>query len=422
MAEMQGQVLSGNISTLINLQMATISFSKESLLTRTLHFCKVINMQKILSVSLLCLLFSPVYATSIHSALPLKNPIKLTRLSLPPKHNQESSWDDFLVQAGGYGGNPRTGRLTYSGNPSELPTLTVWRWPDTNTCYTTSSNVMVEKTFITNGKIEYGPNPFPCPTTDAAHNNLYWDGYLDGINEAYSPVNDLLYAFDVNYNMFHDWYQTYPSEHGGKKSPLLVRFVDSTENIMLGDYDEIIVGTGARKYYPMSSLEMTSYIIGLYFTSQHSNVSDPIAVSFGCMTAMAAEYYTSGRNTWQIGSEVAKDGKAIHYMDIPSKNCEGKQPGDACDIDTLAQYKNGMSGFYSAGLFNRAFYLLANSNGWNTRKAYDVFVQANIKHWVNKTDFHQGACDVVLSAKELNDDTASVMVAFSGVGIDTRDC
>src|SRR3546814_16239243 len=49
---------------------------------------------------------------------------------------------------------------------------------------------------------------------------------------------------------------------------------------------------------------------------------------------------------------------------------------------------------YSSGVYNKAFYLLANKSGWNTQEAFQAFARANRDYWTASTDFDQGACGV----------------------------
>jgi Zn-dependent metalloprotease len=194
---------------------------------------------------------------------------------------------------------------------------------------------------------------------------------------------------------------------------------------------QLNIGDGSEKYYPFTSLPMLGYMIGFMFTSENSglnwlndNQSGSIDIAFACMTAMAVEFYAAGKNTWQVGAEIAKDGQPFHYLDMPSKNCHGQKPGEGCDIDKVDQFDdhNSRSRFYSSGLFNRAFYLLATSNGWNTHKAYDVFVKANREYWETHTTFTFAACGALSAARDLNYNINDVKKAFSNVGIDTEYC
>ncbi len=380
-------------------------------------------MQKLMSVSLFTLLLTPVLAAQSpppslmpdhHHTLPAPTILNnLNNVTLPIS---------FTVKAGGYGGNERMGKRIYDGDAANLPALIVSRINEGN-CLLANENVRI---FNDTNKQMIS---FNCPVTDPAHNNLYWDADLGNVNGGYSPENDTLYAVDVVTNMFKEWYHIPPYRDGnGLQKPIVIRLHYHADGSYLDvDNEQLVIGDGINYSYPRTSLSTISFMIGYLFTAQYSNLdfhkqSGAIDVAFACMTAMAAEFYLTGKNAWQMGAEISKQGKALYYMDQPSKDCEGKKPGNFCSIDTLAQYHEDLAVFFGSGLFNRAFYLLATTPGWDTHKAYDIFVFANRHYWFPKIDFHAGACGVVSSAKYLGYDTMSVMNAFSGVGIDTRDC
>lgn len=343
----------------------------------------------------------------------------------PPATTQNIDDDlnqSTLVKAGGIGGNLQSGKVMYDGGPSHLPSFIVSRHH--HHCYLKNKNVYVVN--AANGRTI----KFDCDYTDPAHRYLYWDGELGNVNGGYSPENDTLYAIDVLVSLFKDWYHVAPfvDKDGLLQEKITIKLHNDGDAIGVTDNNEIVLGDG-RLFYPPTDLKDISLAIGYLFTAQHSKLdfdyhsqSTAISIAFNCMTAMAAEFYATGNNTWQLGSEIAKDGKSEKYFDVPSKDCHGTKPGDGCSIDTLAQYVDDMDTWYASGLFNRAFYLLATTQGWDTHKAYDIFVEANRSFWSKNTDFHQGACGTVAAAKKLGYDTMSVMIAFSAVGIDTRDC
>jgi len=380
-------------------------------------------MQKFMTGALISLFISPVWA----SALPVQGLLPSTdnAKSMPSGKVHDATLSDIdIVKAGGFGGNPNTGLLSYTGDAGGLPALTVSRGISGN-CYLENYNAHI--TYHSTGDTI----KFFCPSRDPAHNYLYWSANFGSVNGAYSPENDALYATDVITSLFTNWYGIPPVvDHKGRHDPIHIQLHANQDNATLNDDDEIIVGDGGSRFYPLTSLSILSYMVGLIFTVQNSNLSwqysgedSAIRIAFGCMTAMAAEFYVSGKNTWQVGADVTKDKQPLYYMDQPSKDCNGNKPGNFCSVDMLSQYKaSDQSAYYGSGLFNRAFYLLATSKGWDTHKAYDAFVHANRFHWKRNTDFHQAACDVVGAASELGSDIKSVIVAFSAVGIDTRDC
>ena len=52
-------------------------------------------------------------------------------------------------------------------------------------------------------------------------------------------------------------------------------------------------------------------------------------------------------------------------------------PLDGHSIGHTEDYCPGINVHLSSGVFNKAFYLLTNTEGWNIWKAFDVFLTAN---------------------------------------------
>ena len=60
---------------------------------------------------------------------------------------------------------------------------------------------------------------------------------------------------------------------------------------------------------------------------------------------------------WTVGRDIVrKQGGALRYMHNP--------PKDGKSIDSAIKYYDGMDVHHSSGIFNKAFYLLANREGW----------------------------------------------------------
>ena len=81
-------------------------------------------------------------------------------------------------------------------------------------------------------------------------------------------------------------------------------------------------------------------------------------------------------------------------------------------------YCLGADSHAASGIFNKAFYTLANSPGWDIRKAFGVFFAANALYWHPDSQFHDAACDVKASACDLGYDVDDVARAFRSVGIE----
>lgn len=56
------------------------------------------------------------------------------------------------------------------------------------------------------------------------------------------------------------------------------------------------------------------------------------------------------------------------YMEDPTR--------DGRSIGNYADYVNGMDVHYSSGVYNRAFFLLSNSDGWDIQKAFQVKIKS----------------------------------------------
>jgi Zn-dependent metalloprotease len=77
----------------------------------------------------------------------------------------------------------------------------------------------------------------------------------------------------------------------------------------------------------------------------------------------------------------------------------------------------GMDVHYSSGVFNKAFYLLANKPGWDTQKAFSVFMKANQNYWQPSTNYVQGAKGAADAASDLGLSVADVRDVFNQVGV-----
>jgi len=333
-------------------------------------------------------------------------------------------WDNLQtdqVTAGGFGGNPKMGKMSYDGLPGNLASFSVEQ-KDT-TCSLQNSEVAVYSKYWF---IFKKPETFSCYQTDPDHNNIYWNADKDAVNGGYSPANDAMYDGLMIQHLYQDWYGVPVLTLGGK--PMLLNMVvhAQMENAYWNG-QSMTFGDGGSTFYPLTSLDVGAHEISHGFTQQHSGLiykqqSGGINESFSDMAAQAAEFYAYGKNTWMIGDLIEKGNGALRYMDKPSKDCVNKQPQAQCSIDDASQYTNSLDVHYSSGVFNRAFYLLATSPGWNVHKAFDVMVQANSNYWVPSATFISAACGVLSAAKDLNYDVSTVRNVFSTVKINTSTC
>lgn len=302
-------------------------------------------------------------------------------------------WDG-LTAGTGPGGNEKTGVYHYG---SDFPALDVTVSNDLLTCTMENDNVKtVDLNHETEGTAAYS---YACPE------NTYKE-----INGAYSPLNDA-YAFgNVIFNMYNDWYGFSPLTF---QLQMRVHYSNSYENAFW-DGSAMTFGDGATTFYPLVSLDVSAHEVSHGFTEQNSNLiyaneSGGMNEAFSDMAGEAAKFFFKGSNDWLMGSDIFKGAGALRYMNNP--------PLDGISIDHIDDYVDGMDVHHSSGVFNKAFYNLATTSGWDTRKAFDVMVLANKNYWLPDSTFHQGMCDVKSAAGDLNYDIVDVENAYALVGL-----
>lgn len=377
-------------------------------------------------------------------------------------------WDNIKtltdVQGGGFGGNEKTSssKVVYDGGSGagHFPELNMQRNASTQTCYLQNAEVKVAD-YRTS---ENDAVTFNCAKPAPEHNNLYWDGQLDAINGAYSPNNDALYFGQVINGIYKSWYG-FKGALVKDGKPMVLSMVTHSPNMdEQGNSDpdnafwdpekeKMFFGDGQQLFYPLTSLGVTAHEISHGFTSLHSDLqyfgeSGGMNEAFSDMAAQAAEFYSLGKASWQIGPEIVKAGDfALRYMDDPTKDCHnplfGKGvPGKSCSLASNVAYtkyikehrndygydRNGNwydfrvpNVHLSSGIYNKAFYLLATAPGWNVHKAFDVMVKAQ-DYWPSNSTFVQGACGAMRAARDYKYDAAAVSKAFNGVGVSTSSC
>ncbi len=344
-------------------------------------------------------------------------------------------WDNIQTQqlknhresslGGGLGGNPKMGKLIYDGLAEHLPSLAIERDAESQTCYLKNTTVVVRDVRQQNALKSY-----PCTAVDPEHNNLFWNGDHDAVNGSYSPSNDALFNGKVVQAMYQQWYGIpVLTTTAGQPMRLVMRVHKDMDNAYW-DGRQMTFGDGVSLFYPLVSLGVSAHEISHGFTEQHSNLfyldqSGGLNEAFSDMAAQAAEFYVNGHNSWQIGGEVMKaKNRVLRYLDHPSKDCAGrktKEKGE-CSIEQLSDYYDGLNVHFSSGIFNRAFYLIATAPGWDTHKAFNIMVQANMNYWTPLSSFTEAACDVIVATEDYQYPPEAVSNAFTAVGIDSQHC
>lgn len=357
--------------------------------------------------------------------------------SMPEKFNtivdantftKYAEWNDIktinlsTVLAKGYGGNPKLHKYLY-GN--QYDALVVQRDEKLKKCYLQNNIVQVRNmNHSWNNRVTGTIMAFNCES----NHGLYWTGVsndgLDLINGAFSPSNDAAYQGVVVHDMYKKWYGEDVLTQNNKPMLLNLRvhFGKQYENAFW-DGKQMTFGDGADMFYPLVSIGITAHEISHGFTEQHSNLeyfgqSGGINESFSDMASKAAELYANDTiKNWQIGSEIVKPNQritALRFMNKPSL--------DGQSIDTAAEYNDTLDVHHSSGVFNRFFYLLATSEGWNARKAFSVMVEANMNYWTPSTTFQEASCGVLDAAKTKGLSLQAIHNAMTEVGLDYTLC
>lgn len=335
-------------------------------------------------------------------------------------------WNDIKtkrvpVEGMGFGGNQKAGEFQYGVS---LPMLQMTRDAKVQKCYMETDDVKVvdmKHRYTSNGK----PMEFNCENKEGKP--FYMTGYkadgYDKENGAFSPTNDALYSGFVIKHMYHDWYGLEALESNGNPMQLVMRvhYGHGYENAYW-DGRQMTFGDGEDMMYPLVSLGVAAHEISHGFTEQHSGLayyghSGGMNEAFSDMAAQAAEFYSVAKNTWMIGSEIMKENsgyEALRYMDEPSR--------DGSSIDSADDYYSGLDVHYSSGVYNRLYYLLSTTTGWNTRLAFDVMVKANVDYWTSTSTFNEGGCGVLSAALDLHRSVDDVKAALTKVGINHSQC
>ena len=353
------------------------------------------------------------------------------------------TWDAVLsenpmeitdVLAGGIGGNEKTGEVIYDGAEGHLPAVKAQHIGlevseggveyKVNFCMLTNDEVTIFD-------MSYGGVNSSICAQDASKKPFFWLSLdnnatrwkADEMNGGYSPSLDAFYSANVVINFYKDWYGVPALVQEDGKTPMrLMMRVHYGRNFdnAFWDGEQMTFGDGGSVFYPLTSLDIAAHEISHGFTSQHSGIdgSEPqmgaLHEAFSDEAAVAMQYYATGKNTWDIGRDIMKNEGALRYLDNPKK--------DGRSIDNMNEF-DATEAHGGAGIFNKAFYLIATTKGWDVHRAFNVMVKANMNYWTSSmTTLTEAACGVTSATQDYGYNTADVRVAFAKVGIDTADC
>ena len=307
-------------------------------------------------------------------------------------------WDNLqhALVGTGPGGNSKTGQYEYGTNYGYLDVA-----QSGSTCTMNSTNVKTVNLNHSTTNTSTTAFSYTCPRNT-----------VKTINGAYSPLNDAHYFGNVVFNM----YQAYVGQAPLSFQLLMkVHYRNSYENAFW-DGSAMTFGDGASTFYPLVSLDVSSHEVSHGFTEQQSGLCytdgshcGGMNEAYSDMAGEAAEYYMRGSNDWKVGADIFKGNGALRYMNDPTL--------DGSSIGHASNMTSNMDPHYSSGVYNKAFYLLATTAGWNTQKAFQVFARANRDYWTASSTWNNGACGVETAATDLGFTKADVTAAFSGVGV-----
>lgn len=310
------------------------------------------------------------------------------------------------VNAKGPGGNQKTGIYHYG---TDYGYLNIKR--SGSTC--SMENSMVMTVDLNHRDIVNDPNYVDQPFTFSCPAGLIPENTHKSINGAYSPLNDAHNYGTVIYDMYKNWLGRAPLPY---KLVMRVHYKENLENAFWYG-GGMLFGDGQTKFYPLVSLDVASHEVAHGFTENNSGLiyksrfGIPAAIneSFSDMAGEAADYYKYGSSDWKVGADITKQTDAMRYLNNP--------PLDGHSIDHRSNYVSTMDAHHSSGVLNKAFYNLATSPGWNTKKAFLVYARANMLYWSASIGWDEAGNGAMDAACDLGYDTNAVRKSLSAVGV-----
>ncbi len=338
--------------------------------------------------------------------------------------------------AGGIGGNEKMGEIIYDGKKGHLSPMSIIKADYIDTYNGGTINVSTTFCALKNNDISiydmsYGNIAFTLCAENPEHGSIFWlsndhNGTRwknDQMNGGYSPSLDALYAANTVKNFYQDWYgvPALVNEDGKTPMHLIMRVHYGREfDNAFWDGKQMTFGDGGPFFYPLTSLDVTAHEISHGFTQQHSNIAvyEPqmlaLHEAFSDEAAVTVQYYVDGKAVWDLGRSIIKNEGAMRYLDNPKK--DGRSIDNMKDFDDTEPHGG-------AGIFNKAFYLIATTKGWDTRKAFNIMIKANMNYWTSSmTTLTEAACGVMSATGDYGYNQTDVKIAFFKVGIDTTDC
>ena len=289
------------------------------------------------------------------------------------------------------GGNLKIGKIHYGEN---MPPLSIWM--EDGACYLHNDKVtVVDASTSTNHSAGFS---FTCE-----------QGFNDSINGAYSPLADGVFFGTMGYDLFYEWLGVPPLEF---KVVLVVHYRQMYENAFW-DGQVSTFGDGASTFYPFVVLDVVAHEIAHGFTEQNSGLindgqSGGMNEAFSDIAGEAADAYMKEID-WLHNLAFKAEKQAGRYLNDPTL--------DGYSLGHMDDYCQPVNVHYNSGLYNRVYYLLTTTPGWNSRMSFQVFATANQLYWTSDSSFNEGACGTIQAARDLGFNDEDVLAAFNTVGI-----
>lgn len=278
-------------------------------------------------------------------------------------------------------------------------------------------------------EIRYNLKAFSYPCSEESLYLNYADGTTGPINYSFSPVNDTMYFAEKTFDMFKEIYGV--EEPLGNDLPVRAyTHLGEMDNAfaipsiklngILIAHQQIAIGNGG--FYltaPVQSViahelahNFTEINSGLFYEGQSGGIneafSDMAAIALQDYLSKEYPWYWDGKD-WSVGREAMIGGEPLRYMHDPSL--------DGSSIAHTKDYYDGIDTHYSSGVFNKAFYLLADKYGLGVELAFQLMVDANQYYWSPIAYFDFAACGVIQAALDRKLNPQPVIDAFREVGV-----
>ena len=320
-------------------------------------------------------------------------------------------WDGLQhlsVEGTGPGGNEKIGRYDYG---TDFSTFLVNE--QSGTCTMENTNVKAVDLLHSMDEL-FGVSNNTAFSYDCSGADDFLNAYKE-INGAYSPINDAFFFGNLVFEMYSQWYNTSPlPSPEPMQLSMKVHFGTNLDNAFWTG-EAMLFGDGGANFYPLVDINVSSHEVSHGFTQFNSDLiysseSGGMNEAFSDMAGEAAEFFMKGKVDWQVGADIYRGEGALRYFEDPTQ--------DGRSIKHVDNYYDGLDVHLSSGIYNHAFYLLATTQGWGVKTAFDVFVYANQNYWIADETFIEGACGTLSSAGDLNYNATDVALAFMEVGLE----